>query len=477
MPFKYGIVCIYQEPFYATLNANCKIIPLTLPDHMSVKAIGYADDTNIIITSDESLLETIQVVEDFEGATGSLVNRNMKSKIFAMGKWKRKMVWPIPWLVQDGESHFALGIHHCNSYSKTLKTNWDFIISKIESYVRIVNGRKLTLFQRASFSNSCILSRLWYTSHIYPLDSCYGRQINKVVYRYLWGGRYEPIKRSTVCLDKDQGGLGVFDCIAKANALFVNSFLKTYVREQGCQSFLMYYCNFRLYTVLPRDDLCPVVNCVPSPYYGLLIDKVNKIKMYTKFPDFANKELYDIYVNKKEVTVEIKYPLFDWRSIWKNFHMGQVNLFEKDVVYKHLHDVLTVKKRLFMLNLSENENCNICNVEESAIHLFYFCERIAPVFKAFLTMVKQICNFDPDNNIRFIYFDFKIKDRNRRNMCILLLYSYISAVWSFRNDNQASSEVIKEAVVRKCQNIKKDALLKLNKLQEAKLFGDYLEKI
>ena len=476
-PLSMILYVLYQEPFYAALNANSKVNPLILPDHMGVKAVGYADDTNIIITSEESLLETVKLVKEFEGATGSLVNRNLKSKIFAMGKWEKKRIWPISWLAQDEDSHFALGIHHCNSYSKTLKANWDFIVSKIESQVRVVNGRKLTLFQRASFSNSCILSRLWYTSHVYPLDICYGRQINKVVFKYLWGGRYEPVKRSTVCLEKDEGGLGIFDCLAKANALFVNTFLKMYVREEGCQSFLKYYCNFRLYKVLPRDDFCPIINSIPSPYYGILIDKITRLNMHPKFPQFANRELYNIYVNKKEVTVEIKYPLFDWRCIWKNFHMSDINLFEKDLVYKHLHDVLTVRKRLFMLNLSENDNCNICNVEESAIHLFYFCKRIAPVFKEFLTMVKQICNFVPINNIRFIYFDFKIKETPRRNACVLLLYSYLSVVWAFRNQHQASSEVIKEAFHRRCQKNKRDVLLKVNKVREIKLFGDYLKKI
>ena len=54
---------LYQEPFYVVINNDSLVQPLTLPDHTNIKAIGYADDTNIIITSDESLIEIYKIVK------------------------------------------------------------------------------------------------------------------------------------------------------------------------------------------------------------------------------------------------------------------------------------------------------------------------------------------------------------------------------------------------------------------------------
>ena len=94
-----------------------------LPDHSTIKMIGYADDNNILISSNDSLLEVNKTVELFESATCSRVNKNHKSKIFGMGKWKRKDSWPISWLKIEDKALFTLGIFHDNGYSNTLTLN------------------------------------------------------------------------------------------------------------------------------------------------------------------------------------------------------------------------------------------------------------------------------------------------------------------------------------------------------------------
>ena len=87
-----------------------------------------------------------------------------------------------------------------------------------------------------------------------------------------------------------------------------------------------------------------IVNSVPSPYYGVIIDKVNECATFRNFPLLKNKDLYKKLYKTKHVTVEQKYPQFSWKHIWYNFSSSHINLFEKDFVYKHLHDVLTVRK-------------------------------------------------------------------------------------------------------------------------------------
>ena len=77
-PLSMMLYALYQEPFYVALKKDSSIVPLVLPGSSTIKAIGYADDTNILICSEDSLLEVDKIVEGFEKATGSKMNRNEK---------------------------------------------------------------------------------------------------------------------------------------------------------------------------------------------------------------------------------------------------------------------------------------------------------------------------------------------------------------------------------------------------------------
>ena len=379
-PLSMILYVIYQEPLYCAIRQNVGIKPLVLPDHAEIKVIGYADDTNIIVKSEESLLEIDKTLDHFEKATNSKINKNNKSKLFGMGKWKNKTDWPIDWIVVDLDNFFTLGVFHCNAYADTLERNWSNITRKIENHIRILHGRKLTLFQRALYVNSCILSKVWYLAHIYPMSSDYVKCIQKSVFRYLWCGNYEPVKRKTVCLSLKEGGLGVFDCLTKANALLANTFLKSYVFEKGEQGFILYYCQRLLQKTVPRKTIYPMLYGRPSPYYDYTITLVCKCESLLKFPVLDNKVVYKKFLKKDALTVEVKYPLFNWETIWHNYYTGKIGTYQKEFLYKHLHDVLTVNKRLYTLRLVDSPLCNVCGEEESAVHIFYFCKKVKQVF-------------------------------------------------------------------------------------------------
>ena len=62
--------------------------------------------------------------------------------------------------------------------------------------------RRLTLFQRAILINSLLTSQLWYRAQTYPLTQMWSKQINKLLFNYLWLSKSEPIRRDTLTLDK-----------------------------------------------------------------------------------------------------------------------------------------------------------------------------------------------------------------------------------------------------------------------------------
>ena len=67
-PLSMALFTIYQEPFYRSIVTSRIIRPLTLPGGIDQKLLGYADDTNVIIRDDRSVVEVINVIDKFESA-------------------------------------------------------------------------------------------------------------------------------------------------------------------------------------------------------------------------------------------------------------------------------------------------------------------------------------------------------------------------------------------------------------------------
>ena len=163
-----GLFVIYQEAFYRAMVKSRIIRPLRMPDATETTLLGYADDTNVLILNNESLIEMEKIVSYFEKATGAILNRNNKTKVFGLGKWRNKEQWPIPWLKVETNYFLTLGVYHSNSYHLTIDKNWSHCTDNLRSHGQIISNRRLTLFQRVIYANACMLSKIWYIAHIYP---------------------------------------------------------------------------------------------------------------------------------------------------------------------------------------------------------------------------------------------------------------------------------------------------------------------
>ena len=93
-----------------------------------------------------------------------------KTKIYGIGNWKGRDQWSIINLITETNFFSALGIYYSNNYQESVDKNWNETISKIRKHTNMLLNRKLTLHQRVIYANTCILSKLRYISHIYPLS-------------------------------------------------------------------------------------------------------------------------------------------------------------------------------------------------------------------------------------------------------------------------------------------------------------------
>ena len=301
----------------------------------------------------------------------------------------------------------------------------------------MLSNRRLTLFQRATYANSTMLSKIWYIAHIYPLSLEYAKQINKVIFHYLWNGNYEPVRRATVFRTRKEGGLGIINCFIKSQVIFLNSFIQCIINENYYNPFMYFYCFIKLQNIIHMEYSIHNASLSITPYYEIIYELIKKIIHLPGFPIVPKKNIYSRMIQKESSFGEENYPTFNWKDIWKNFSSIIFHPYEKEIIYKHLHLCLATNQRLAMINRSTTSLCTKCsdNMDHTPVHMFYQCKNIEPLFTWLLRVLLKVCNFKPLSNIRFLYFDATYDTLFQKTICNNFLYVYILTIWKTRKEN------------------------------------------
>ena len=87
--------------------------------------------------------------------------------------------------------------------------------------------------------------------------------------------------------------------------------------------------------------------------------------------------IYNVLNPEYKSEIEDKYPLYRWHIIWKNIHCKLIEKYDRVVSYKFIYNVLPSKKKLYDMNIAgyDSPTCDICNIPESNLHMFYFFQR------------------------------------------------------------------------------------------------------
>ena len=129
-PLSMLIFIMFQNPLYLAIEKESKIKPFIFPGN-SIKEIGYADDTNLVVSDDQSIIEDFKILNKFEKATNSRVNID-KTRVYGFGKWEKRKNWPIQNLRVEEECFKTLGIYFSVDYDIALNNMWKYIYNKIK---------------------------------------------------------------------------------------------------------------------------------------------------------------------------------------------------------------------------------------------------------------------------------------------------------------------------------------------------------
>ena len=433
-PLSMILFIIYQEPFYRMMKRKLSNMSLSLPNSLKVSVLGYADDSVIIVTCDESIVECFNVITDYEKASGAILNKN-KTTILGIGSWKNKSVWPINGFKLLYGSCKILGVFHSNSYQEGVNLNWVNIENKINRMIGVFVNRKLTIFQKCIIINCKFLAKAWYVSHVYPIPLDSAKRIQRSLFRYLWNRSSEPIKRNTVLLPKLEGGLGMLSILHKSKAILFNTFNKIYVNKCCGFEIMYFYCKIKASFLMESEKNYRDCTIFTTPYYSEIIDTLRKVYCLKNYPTVSVKEVYSVVMDCEDYKPKIEslYPLFNWSQIWKYVNNKYIDKKSREIVYRYIHEILNTNDRLHMMKILNENKCLFCGSIENNMHMFYFCPSLKNILIWLKTILKKFCKIETESLLWILKLNFKTPSKKDENTALVILSDFISGVWYGRS--------------------------------------------
>ena len=155
--------------------------------------------------------------------------------------------------------------------------------------------------------------------------------------------------------------------------------------------------------------------------------------------------------------VETMYQTYDWKAIWNNICFKCINMHNRSIVYKFLHEILPNKKKLAQF-YNSNPNCVTCNLEESNIHMFLYCANVQVCKNLLIKIIFYFCNMNVENYLlKCLFFDFPKVNKQIKNTLIIIVSSYIANIWFNRNSLENLDYKLK-AKIKMCQKLHMDIL-------------------
>jgi endonuclease/exonuclease/phosphatase family metal-dependent hydrolase len=427
------LVCINQ-------NKNIKGYNVNVISKNEIKTSAYADDVVGLVTSEKSIKEFFESFKAWGKVSGASMNED-KTQILAVNanfESKYKLVNELKIL---GVIFNDKGIS---------KINLEKTRGKLEQTLCIWNGANLNTIERIVACKTFALSKLWYISSFMDIPEIYIKKYESIIYKFIWNGNIEYIKRNTLNLPFDRGGLGMFNIRAKFETIHFQQFKYIVWNYNKCAYQLsVYWLKFHMKELkLKNFNIIPSGSEKDRPvFYNNIIYSLNKIKhndktFINKLKSYSSKKTYEILVEDKYIKPKIEsLPLaVNWNDVYSKIHKNLYNSEMRTVNYKILMDALPLNYRIF----KNKTKCFYCNRhDEERDHLFTKCEEVRKLFE----IASQNLEVKRSLSFRCIILH---ENQNEKDFVKVCYFKFL--IWRIRNILRVKNQVNIELLFRKFWN-------------------------
>lgn len=454
-PLLYVLVA---EVLACNIRANPRIKGLCLPgssDPLSPIS-QYADDTSLVVCSDDAIRACFEVYDVYERGSGSKLNLS-KSKGLWLGPWANRSDPPVT-LDWSSVKIKVLGVFL--GPGNLDDVNWKPRITAVENTLSSWRQRILSFCGRALVINALALSRVWYVASLIHMPPWVLGELLRLLFSFFWKGKKDLVARVVVVQAPSVGGCSVVDVKLKVQSLLVQ-WVKRFVRAQSSWSVFLGFWFHSVFNSSPTEVFSrPFAfspRALPPFYQSLLLawravdgsfsrSRSALVMASTDPHQFAlassmsakSAYLYLLSVNFVPPHCEEKFlPLYGslyWPTTWRQLSFCPLDRPVIDVAWQVAHGVLYTADRLVSFGYDYDPNC-FCGALETPSHLFFECALAQSVLGWIQSLMFRTSSLCPSLLCRHVLFGFSASELAvvpRVFVYLLNLAKYF--LWRARND-------------------------------------------
>ena len=393
-PLLYVLV---SEVLAVSIRANPRILGLSLPGVPTpLSPISqYADDTSIVVTSDDAITATFETYSVYEKGSGSKLNLS-KSKGLWLGSWNGRRDPPVG---LDWSSTMIKILGVFIGVGDTEEANWRPRIAAVENVLSSWRQRQLSFRGRALVINALALSRVWYVASLVHMPAWVLKELNTLIFNFFWKGKRDLVSRSVVVQPSLFGGFSVVNVKFKVWSLAAQWVKRFASSPSGWTAFMAHWFSFYFHAS-PVDVFSHPLDFdskVLPRFYGSLVLAWQSLdgsfsvgssslvmgssSPHSQTPVIAitTKSCYQYLLSENIVTphcVDKFRPTFGvlyWSTTWAELFLLDIDRQVIDLSWKIAHGVLYTAARLASFGYDFNTSCFCGPVSETLEHLFFYC--------------------------------------------------------------------------------------------------------
>ena len=454
-PLLYVLV---SEVLAVNIRTNPRVTGLSLPGAAQpLSPISqYADDTSLIVTTDDAIVACFESYAVFENGSGAKLNQS-KSKGLWLGPWSGRQDPPVA-LDWTSIKIKVLGVFL--GPGDLEEDNWRPRILAVENVLSSWRQRALSFKGRALVINTLALSRVWYVASLIHMPPWVLSELYKLVFGFFWKGKRDLVSRSVVVQPLCFGGFSVVDVKLKVWSL-VAQWIRRLASLSSWVSFLDFWC-FSVYNESTLSVLSRPFSHSPialPPFYrslllawravdgsfsssrSALVMASSDPHMLTLASSMSAKSSYCFLLSEHYSPphcIEKFLPTFGvlyWSTTWRELFFFDPDRPVIDLNWKIAHGVLYTADRLLSFGYSYDPSCFCGHALESPSHLFFHCPLAQSVLSWLQSLMFSFSPSCPSLLCRHVLFGFspgELRRVPRVFVYVLCVCKYF--IWLARND-------------------------------------------
>ena len=271
----------------------------------------YADDLTAFIKDERSASQLFSLLNDFGTCSGLKINFS-KTEGMWLGSLKCHLGVRAPFNIAWPEQYvLALGVAFAYDSTTSFKINFEEKLVTLRNILNQWTARNLTLIGRICIVKTLAISKLVYNTSVLKVPPNFAEKVNDICFQFIWNYKPDKVKRQTIVLPVDKGGLNMVDFTILDKSLKA-AWVKRFCEADGskrCSVFssviaqyggrFIFECNFDI-----RD--LNLASRVPSFYRDILTVWQ---ELHSKNPSTTMEYLHETIWNNRFIRIDGK-PVF-----------------------------------------------------------------------------------------------------------------------------------------------------------------------